>query len=124
MNLKQHSVTVGPEGEVKASIVGRVVTVEGKVEGNLSAEEQIVLRSSGWVQGDVAAPRLVLEDGARFRGGVDMGDLAERSGKAAESAPLRQPKRRSQPEKEPAQLTEISSENGKSESDTGIEVTT
>ena len=74
VDLKQHSVTVGPDGEVKASIIGRVVTIEGRVEGNLSADEQVILRSSSWVQGDITAPRVVLEDGARFRGGVDMSE--------------------------------------------------
>lgn len=74
VDLKQHSVTVGPEGEVKASIVGRVVTIEGRVEGNLSADEQVILRSASSVEGDISAPRVVLEDGARFRGGVDMGE--------------------------------------------------
>lgn len=74
IDLKQHSVTIGSEGEVKASIAGRVVIVEGTVEGNISSEEQVVLRASARVQGDITAPRLVLEDGARFRGGVDMGE--------------------------------------------------
>jgi cytoskeletal protein CcmA (bactofilin family) len=83
VNLKQHSVTVGPAGEVKANIVGRVVTIEGNVEGNLDAEEQVILRSSALVQGDIAAPRLVLEDGARFIGGVDMSETIDRAGRAA-----------------------------------------
>ena len=74
--LKEHAVTVGPEGEVKADIGARVITVEGKVEGNLSAQEQVILRSSARVQGNISSPRVVLEDGARFRGGVDMGESA------------------------------------------------
>ena len=74
VTLKQHSVTVGPEGQVKADIGARVITVEGSVEGNLNAQEQVILRSSARVQGNIAAPRVVLEDGARFRGGVDMGE--------------------------------------------------
>lgn len=74
VDLEQNSVTVGPEGHVKASLRGRVVTVEGVVEGNLTAMERVVLRSSARVQGDITAPRVVLEDGATFRGGVDMGD--------------------------------------------------
>jgi cytoskeletal protein CcmA (bactofilin family) len=78
VDLKQHAVTVGPEGEVKADIRGRIVTVEGKVEGNVSADEQIILRSAARVVGDIAAPRIVLEDGAQFRGGVDMGDTAQK----------------------------------------------
>jgi cytoskeletal protein CcmA (bactofilin family) len=83
VNLKQHSVTIGREGEVKAGIIGRVITVEGSVEGNLTAEEQVILRSSARVQGDIAAPRVVLEDGARFRGGVDMVETGARTGGAA-----------------------------------------
>ena len=74
VDLKKQAVTVGQEGEVKANITGRIVTVEGLVEGNLNAEEQVILRSSARVQGDITAPRVVLEDGANFRGGLDMGD--------------------------------------------------
>jgi cytoskeletal protein CcmA (bactofilin family) len=74
VDLVQHTVTVGPEGHVKAHINGRIVTVEGKVEGNVTGDEQVVLRKSSWVQGDIRAPRVVLEDGAHFRGGVTMGE--------------------------------------------------
>ena len=80
VDLKSHSVTVGPEGNVKASIKGRIVIIEGKVQGDLTAEEQIVLLSSASVEGDLAAPRVVLEDGAHFRGGVDMGDSSASTG--------------------------------------------
>lgn len=76
VTLKQHAVTVGPEGEVKADIAARVITVEGLVEGNLTAQEQVALRGSARVQGNITAPRVVLEDGARFRGGVDMSETA------------------------------------------------
>ncbi len=75
VDLKQHSVTVGREGQVKANIAGRVIAIEGRVEGNLKADEQVILRASAVVQGDITAPRVVLEDGARFRGGIDMGEL-------------------------------------------------
>ena len=75
IDLANHAVTIGAEGEVKASVTGRVVIVEGTVEGDIHSEEQVVLRASARVQGDIIAPRLVLEDGARFRGGVDMGDV-------------------------------------------------
>src|SRR5690606_10816564 len=87
IDLKQHAVTIGSEGEVKASIVGRRVIVEGTVEGNISSEEQVILRSSARVQGDITAPRLVLEDGARFRGGIDMGEDPDVGRSAARSAP-------------------------------------
>jgi cytoskeletal protein CcmA (bactofilin family) len=71
--LGLNSVTVGDGGRVKADITGRVITIEGHVEGNLEAKEQIILRGTATVQGDIKAPRVVLEDGASFRGLVDMG---------------------------------------------------
>jgi len=74
VDLKKHAVTVGPDGRVKAGIKARVVTVEGTVEGDLEAGEQVILRSGADVEGDISAPSVVLEDGARFRGGIDMGE--------------------------------------------------
>jgi cytoskeletal protein CcmA (bactofilin family) len=97
VDLQQNTVTVGPEGEVRASIVGRVVTVEGRVEGNISAAEQVVLRSTAVVEGDITAPRLVLEDGARFRGGVDMG-AGDAPGPQGRGASLPQSRKRSEPD--------------------------
>jgi len=86
VNLDLHSVTVGSEGRVNANISGRVVVVEGQVEGDLNAKEQIILRSSAQVMGDISAPRVVLEDGASFRGLVDMGAPAEEAKSAGESS--------------------------------------
>lgn len=79
VDLKQQSVTVGNEGRVKANITGRVIVVEGEVVGDLKADDQIVLRSTAKVEGDIKAARVVLEDGASFRGGVDMGDSKDRT---------------------------------------------
>ena len=72
VDLTKHNVTVGPEGRVKANIFGRMVTIEGEVEGDLLGQEQVVLRRSARVQGNITAPRVALEDGATFRGGIDM----------------------------------------------------
>jgi cytoskeletal protein CcmA (bactofilin family) len=82
VTLDLYAVSVGGEGRVTANISGRVITIEGTVEGDLTAEEQIILRGTAHVQGDIKAPRVVLEDGATFRGLVDMG--AARSAKAAD----------------------------------------
>jgi cytoskeletal protein CcmA (bactofilin family) len=81
--LALNAVTVGGGGRVKADITGRIITIEGNVEGNLNAKEQIILRGTAVVQGDIKAPRVVLEDGASFRGLVDMG--MRDAGDAAES---------------------------------------
>ena len=72
VDLKQHSVTVGPEGRVKANIKGRMVTIEGEVTGDVRGQEQVALRSASKVTGDITAPRVVLEDGATFLGSIDM----------------------------------------------------
>jgi cytoskeletal protein CcmA (bactofilin family) len=101
VNLKQQAVTVGSEGRVKADITGRVVTVEGEVEGNLKAEEQVILRSSAKVHGDITAPRVVLEDGGTFRGGIDMGDPPPASKQATHTpAPEKKPSTRAQAQPE------------------------
>ena len=72
VDLAQHNVTVGANGRIKANIFGRSVTVEGEVEGDLHAEEQIAIRKSGRVLGNVSAPRVTIEDGAMFKGSIDM----------------------------------------------------
>jgi cytoskeletal protein CcmA (bactofilin family) len=72
IELKQNSITIGTKGKVKADLYGRVITIEGEVDGNLFAREQAVVRPSGTVHGNITAPRVVLEDGARFKGGIDM----------------------------------------------------
>lgn len=87
VDLQDQAVTVGSEGRVKADIKGRIVTVEGEVEGDLHADEQVILRSSAKVEGDITAPRVVLEDGARFRGLVDMGESAKGKDRSSRDRP-------------------------------------
>ena len=72
VDLKQNNVTVGKNGKVNADIFGRVVTIEGEVDGNVYAREQAILRQSGAIRGNITAPRVVLEDGSRFKGSIDM----------------------------------------------------
>jgi cytoskeletal protein CcmA (bactofilin family) len=72
VQLGKHHVTVGPEGRVKANISGRSVTVEGEVKGDLHGDEQVALRPTARVEGDIVSPRVVLDDGASFRGSIDM----------------------------------------------------
>jgi cytoskeletal protein CcmA (bactofilin family) len=84
VDLKQNNVTVGRNGKVKADVSGRIVTIEGEVDGNVFAQEQAILRQSGAIRGNISAPRVVLEDGSRFKGSVDMEPKdRERSGGAA-----------------------------------------
>jgi len=80
ITLKQNLLTIGKDGQVNATINARILTVEGTVEGDLKAEEQIVLKKSADVRGNITSPRVTLEDGARFKGSIDMdGDPAQRT---------------------------------------------
>lgn len=72
IDLKTNHVTVGTHGRVKADIHGRVIDIQGEVEGNLFGDEQVVVRKSGAVRGNITAPRVSLEDGANFKGTIDM----------------------------------------------------
>ena len=83
VDLAQHNVTIGADGRVKADVYGRTVIVEGEVEGDLRGKEQIILRETAKVQGSIAAPRVSLEDGAVFRGGIEM-DASGKPHKPAE----------------------------------------
>jgi len=72
VDLKQNNVTVGRNGRVKADVFGQVVIIEGEVDGNVFAGEQAILRQAGAIRGNITAPRVVLEDGSRFKGSIDM----------------------------------------------------
>ena len=72
INLDDHQVDVGQGGIVNADIKARVIKIAGKVRGNLVGMEKIIISSSGNVHGNIVTPRMVLEDGAIFKGGIDM----------------------------------------------------
>ena len=72
VTLGQNKVTIGHSGRVKADVRGSSICVEGEVEGNLLGEEEVVIRQSGRVRGNVTAPRVNLENGAKFKGAIDM----------------------------------------------------
>lgn len=86
VHLDKHSVTVGRSGRVKADIHGGVLVVEGKVQGNLFAQEQAIVRASGEVRGNITSPRVSLEDGAKFKGSIDMEPRAASRAGASTSA--------------------------------------
>jgi cytoskeletal protein CcmA (bactofilin family) len=88
VELPQHSVTVGESGRVDADIRARIVSVAGEVHGNLLAGEQILIRKTATMLGNLTAPRVGLEDGCRFRGTVDMETPAEKSRPAAAAPAL------------------------------------
>ncbi|MFQ5524903.1 MAG: polymer-forming cytoskeletal protein [Thermoanaerobaculia bacterium] len=72
VQLKANNVTVGRDGRIRADIYGRSVYVEGEVKGHLFGKQEVVIRASGKVQGDIVSPRVVLENGSNFKGSIDM----------------------------------------------------
>lgn len=76
VELRNHSLTVGKEGKVKANIFARSITVDGTTEGDMFASERISVRATANVRGNLLAPRVSLEDGARFKGSIEMDQQA------------------------------------------------
>jgi cytoskeletal protein CcmA (bactofilin family) len=72
INLPGNRVTVGRNGQVSASISAREIVVLGKIRGNVSASDRVDIRAEGALTGDVSAARISIEDGAFFKGGIDI----------------------------------------------------
>lgn len=83
VSLPEHTLRVGAEGRLEAKARARRIEVDGRVKGDLSAEQEIIIRKTGDVRGNLVAPRIGLEEGAKFRGSIDMEPKASRGpGKA------------------------------------------
>lgn len=72
VRLKNNNVTVGQNGRIRADIYGRSVTIDGEVQGNLFGEQEVIIRASGQVKGNIVSPRVTLENGSKFKGSIDM----------------------------------------------------
>ena len=72
LNLPGNRITIGRNGQVAANVVAREVVILGKVRGNISATDRVDIRAEGALNGDVAAARISIEDGAFFKGGIDI----------------------------------------------------
>lgn len=79
IELRDHVLTIGPNGKIRAAIFAKSVIVVGEVVGNISASEKVDIRDHGSVDGDIVSPRVAIAEGAHFRGSVDM----KRAGVAA-----------------------------------------
>jgi cytoskeletal protein CcmA (bactofilin family) len=67
-----NSVTIGPEGSIKADVHAQIVYVEGVVHGDLFASERVVIRKDAKVSGSITAPSVSLDEGAKFKGTIEM----------------------------------------------------
>jgi cytoskeletal protein CcmA (bactofilin family) len=86
INLAGNRVTVGRNGVVAANINAREIVVLGKVRGNLTASDRVDIRSDGSLTGDVVAARISIEDGAFFKGGIDIRKAGSKPEEATKSA--------------------------------------
>jgi cytoskeletal protein CcmA (bactofilin family) len=77
ISLKTNSLSVGPNGQVKASVEAKGVVVQGKLEGNVQASDRVELRKSAVVTGDISTQRISIEEGAYLKGKIDIQGKAE-----------------------------------------------
>jgi cytoskeletal protein CcmA (bactofilin family) len=82
VRVTDHCVVIGQNGRIQADITARSVTVEGQVMGNVTALDRVEVTGTGTVLGDIRAARVVLAEGARFKGTIDMGPTPGAVGEA------------------------------------------
>jgi len=72
IDLRDHNLTIGPNGKIKADLFARHIVIAGDVSGNAHAAERVEIAPSGRLTGDIVSPRITIADGAHFKGSVDM----------------------------------------------------
>ena len=72
ISLKDHNLTIGANGRITAEIHAKTVVVAGEVVGNITADDKVEVAATGSMKGNITAPHVVLADGARFKGKIDM----------------------------------------------------
>jgi cytoskeletal protein CcmA (bactofilin family) len=86
IQLRDHVLTIGPNGRIKAQVFAKSVIVLGEVTGNVTASDKVDIRDNGSVDGDIISPRVAIAEGAHFRGSVDM---QRKPGQAAPKAEIK-----------------------------------
>jgi cytoskeletal protein CcmA (bactofilin family) len=86
IELHGHSLIIGPNGRVRANVHAKEVVVHGKVDGNLRATEKVELKKSALLNGDIFTQRIIIEDGAFFKGAIDIQKAAESKSDAKPAA--------------------------------------
>jgi cytoskeletal protein CcmA (bactofilin family) len=99
IELKDHVLTIGPNGKIKAAVFAKAVIVLGEVNGNVTASEKVDIRDNGSVDGDIISPRVAIAEGAHFRGSVDM----QRKAGQAQAQAAAKPQGQAQGQQAPSQ---------------------
>jgi cytoskeletal protein CcmA (bactofilin family) len=102
IQLKEHVLTIGPNGRIKAQVFAKSVIVLGEVTGNVTASDKVDIRDNGSVDGDIISPRVAIAEGAHFRGSVDMQRKAGAAPQAPGAKPAAVAAQPAQPQGQPA----------------------
>ena len=97
IELRDHVLTIGPNGKIKAQVFAKAVIVLGEVNGNVTATEKVDIRDGGSVDGDIISPRVAIAEGAHFRGSVDMQRKGGQQPSQVQSSQVQQQPRPSAP---------------------------
>ena len=72
IELLEHKLTIGPNGKVQAAIKAREVVALGAIQGNVEAHDRLEIRKDAKLVGDIRTARIIIEDGAYFKGSIDI----------------------------------------------------
>lgn len=73
ITLNSHELTIGQSGRVNANVTAKIIKIDGQVNGDLVGKEKIIISKTGTVRGNLVAPTVILEEGGKFKGTIDMG---------------------------------------------------
>lgn len=91
VTLNTHELTIGQSGQVQADITAKNIRIDGQVKGDIAGREKVIISRTGNVTGNIVAPRVTLEDGAKFKGRIDM-DPSSVPQEGASAKPAAEPK--------------------------------
>jgi cytoskeletal protein CcmA (bactofilin family) len=83
IDLREHNLTIGPNGKIRADLYANTIIVAGDVTGNAFAAERVEIAPTGRLTGDITSPRITIADGAHFKGSVDMERASDAARRAA-----------------------------------------
>jgi len=72
VNLKQNNLIIGQEGQVNATIHAQTITIEGTLKGDVFGAERVIVKKTSDIHGNISAPQVSMEEGAKFKGSIDM----------------------------------------------------
>lgn len=72
VNLASHELTVGKTGKVHADLTAKIIRIDGEVHGDISGKEKVIVSSTSNIKGNIVTPKMTLEEGARFKGTIDI----------------------------------------------------